>query len=110
MKILFILIFLSIFLYALIRPFENILAKSYLLFGSICGTLSIVFNSSLNNLAYSLGFENGSPTFFLYISLVILFLLIFYSSNEFSKLNRRNEKLAKEIALINRKLDDHISG
>lgn len=103
-KLIFLGIFSIIFIYSILRPFNSALSKIYLIFGSLFGIILILFSDTVNSFAFRIGFEYGSPTLFFYVSLIVLFLLIFYVSNEFTKLNNKNAILAKELTLLKEEL------
>ena len=103
-KVVFLSIFLALFLYALIRPFSNIFARLFLLFGSFLGFISITGSKYANKIALFLGVENGSYLY-LYLGLLTIFLFIFYTLNKFSNLRIMISKLTREIAFLEEKID-----
>ena len=92
------IIFTLMLLYSLLRPFQSIFSKMFLIFGSLLGLLSVINIKVIDELSNSLGVERGADLY-LYLGLITSFLFFLFLLNRFSLLEKKINKLAKYIAL-----------
>jgi small membrane protein len=100
LKIIFICIFSITFIYGVIRPFSSIIAKVFIMLGSLLGILSLAGEEYAQMLAVALGIGRGTDLY-LYLGLVTIFLFISFTVNRLDSINKKISKLTKEIALQN---------
>tara|TARA_B110000967_G_scaffold170628_1_gene180687 strand:- start:73 stop:405 length:333 start_codon:yes stop_codon:yes gene_type:complete len=99
-KIIFISIFFVTFIYGVIRPFSSIIAKVFIMVGSLLGILSLIGEKYAQMIAVSMGIGRGADLY-LYLSLVTIFLFISFTVNRLDSVNKKISKLTKDIALHN---------
>ena len=99
LKIIFALLFLFLLVYSVVRPFSSIFSKSFLIVGSTLGLLSISDFARVNYVASFLGIDGGGKDLFLYVSFITIFLVIFYVSERFRRLETRIAALTRRLAL-----------
>ncbi len=104
-KILFIIIFIMLLLYSLIRPFSSKVSRLFLFFGSTLGILSLLGIEYTQVISDFFGIGRAVDLY-LYLGLVTIFLFITYAINRFESLEKRNSSLIQEIAILESKLDD----
>jgi hypothetical protein len=103
-KYIFIIIFVSLFFYGIIRPFTSIFAKLFLIIGSILGLLSLLGSKYVNEIALFVGVENAT-LLYLYFGLVTIFLFIIITINRFDEVNTNIVKLTRKISLLESELN-----
>lgn len=97
-KTIFMIFFILLFIYSLLRPFSSIIARLLTIFGSVLGALTLVGIEYTDKVANFLGIGRG-PDLYLYIGLFTFFLYTGYSLNKFDILNRKISDLVKQIAI-----------
>ncbi len=103
-KYIFIIIFVLLFFYGIIRPFTSIFAKLFLIIGSILGLLSLLGSKYVNEIALFVGVENAT-LLYLYFGLVTIFLFIIITINRFDEVNTNIVKLTRKISLLESELN-----
>ena len=99
LKIILAILFVFLIAYSFIRPFSSLPSKMFLVIGSFLGFLSVTDITMVNYIAEFLGISGGGKDLFLYISLVTIFLFIFYTAERFKKLETKTIKLARRQAI-----------
>ena len=105
LKTIFIILFVGLFFYSLVRPFSSIAARLFLLSGSILGLLSVAWLDFSYFMAQKLGVAT-SKDLFLYLGLMTIFIFVFVTWEKFKALEDKITKLTIEIALKNSSSDD----
>ncbi len=100
LKFIFITAFSLLLIYSLIRPFHSIIARLFIMIGSIFGILSLIGETYASDLARILGIGRAADLY-LYLGLLTIFLFIGYSINRLDIINKRISKLTKKIAIEN---------
>ncbi len=100
LKSLFIILFSLLLIYAVIRPFQSLISRLFILIGSILGILSLVGETYAGILAAFLGIGRAADLY-LYMGLLTIFLFIGYTINRLDNINNRISKLTKKIAIEN---------
>ena len=100
-KVIFIALFFIFFVYSLLRPFQSLLARLFLMIGSILGILSLVGVSYAQSVADFLGIGRAADLY-LYLSLITIFLYVAFTLNRFDTLNKKISNLVKELATQNK--------
>jgi len=98
-KYIFLVIFIALFFYGLIRPFVSIFAKLFLIIGSMLGFLSLIGAKYVNDIALFVGVQNAT-LLYLYFGLVTIFLFIIITINRFDQVNNRITKLTRKLSLL----------
>jgi len=98
-KYFFLTIFVFLFIYGLIRPFNSIFAKLFLIIGSMLGFLSLLGAKYVNEIALYVGVENAT-LLYLYFGLITIFLFIIITINRFDDVNSKITKLTRKISLL----------
>jgi len=88
-----------LFIYGLIRPFNSIFAKLFLIIGSMLGFLSLLGAKYVNEIALYVGVENAT-LLYLYFGLITIFLFIIITINRFDDVNSKITKLTRKISLL----------
>ena len=91
------IIFITIILYSLIRPFNSIFSKLLLILGASLGLLSVINLSILDSVSRSLGVERGADLF-LYLGLITALIFILFLADRFNASEQKINKLVKYIA------------
>jgi len=99
LKLIFMLLFLFMLTYSLIRPFTSLSSKFFLLMGSTLGILSLTEPGYVSNFAEFLGISGGGKDLYLYVSFVTIYLFIFYTAQRFRKLESKIINLTRQLAL-----------
>lgn len=97
-KTVFIIFFICLFFYGLVRPFSSNFSKFFIIFGSILATLSISGEYYAQIIANFMGVGRAADLY-LYLGLITIFLFIGFTINKIDLMNKRISKLIKEIAL-----------
>lgn len=92
------ILFIFLLLYSLIRPFQSIFSKMFLIFGSSLGLLSVINIEVVDDISRSLGVERGADLY-LYLGLITSFLFFLFLLNRFSSLEDKINKLSRHVAL-----------
>ena len=92
------ILFIFLLLYSLIRPFQSIFSKMFLIFGSCLGLLSVINIEVVDDISRSLGVERGADLY-LYLGLITSFLFFLFLLNRFSSLESKINTLTRHIAL-----------
>jgi hypothetical protein len=92
------ILFIFLLLYSLIRPFQSIFSKMFLIFGSCLGLLSVINIEVVDDISRSFGVERGADLY-LYLGLITSFLFFLFLLNRFSSLENKINTLARHIAL-----------
>ena len=100
LKSIFITAFSLLLIYSIIRPFQSIIARLFIMIGSIFGILSLIGETYAGDLARILGIGRAADLY-LYLGLLTIFLFIGYSINRLDIINKRISKLTKKIAIEN---------
>ena len=100
LKSIFITAFSLLLIYSIIRPFHSIIARLFIMIGSIFGILSLIGETYAGDLARILGIGRAADLY-LYLGLLTIFLFIGYSINRLDIINKRISKLTKKIAIEN---------
>ena len=77
-KYLFLIIFVLLFFYGLLRPFSSIFARLFLIVGSMFGFISLLSAEYVNRIALFIGVENATL-------LYLYFGLVFHKSHMLSE-------------------------
>lgn len=92
------ILFIFLLLYSLVRPFQSIFSKMFLIFGSCLGLLSVINIEVVDDISKSLGVERGADLY-LYLGLITSFLFFLFLLNRFSSLENKINTLTRHIAL-----------
>lgn len=98
-KYFFLTVFVFLFIYGFIRPFNSIFAKLFLIIGSMLGFLSLLGAKYVNEIALYVGVENAT-LLYLYFGLITIFLFIIITINRFDDVNSKITKLTRKISLL----------
>ena len=99
LKIIFSILFISLFVYSFVRPFTSLSSKMFLMLGSFLGFLSVTELTIVNYIAEFFGINGGGKDLFLYIALVTIFLFIFHTAERFKRLENKIIKLTRQQAI-----------
>jgi hypothetical protein len=105
-QIFFLMLFGSLIIYGLIRPFQSMYARLFLITGAILGFISVLGKEYTNAMADILGVSHGSYLY-LYLGLITTFLFIFFTLNNFSLQQKLISKLTREIAILESKIKEN---
>lgn len=100
-KAIFITVFAIFFIYSLLRPFQSLFARLFLMIGSILGILSLIGVSYAQSVADFLGIGRAADLY-LYLGLITIFLYVAFTLNRFDTLNKKISNLVKELAILNK--------
>lgn len=105
-KVVFITIFSILLIYSLVRPFSSIVARIFLIFGSILGIMTLVGLEYIQFLANILGITRAVDLY-LYVGLFTFFLFITFTINRIDGINKKIGLIVKKDA-INRAKKENI--
>ncbi len=91
-------LFVLLIFYSLIRPFSGLMPRIFLFSGSLLGFFSVLGVEYTNSVANFLGIGRAADLY-LYLSMVTVFVFIFYSLDKFKSIEKRIIKISREIAL-----------
>ena len=93
-------IFIILFFYSWVRPFSSPYIKWFLRMGSILACMNIIDQTLINIIAENIGIESGR-LLLIYLSIITMFLFIFFIYERFAKMDRKISKLTSELAITN---------
>ena len=95
----FLAVFFILFIYSLIRPFQTISSRLFLMLGSSLGILSLIGVDYAKRIANFIGIGRATDLF-LYLSLLTIFLFISYTIQKLDAIHSNISKLTKKIAIL----------